>query len=171
MSRYNKRRPTGRTTARKKADRRLRDVKFVFDVNNQPDGSATISGHHVAPGKTPLDLDAQTLAVRLDRDWFRSHPHRSHRIRRAIAGEAPGVPPGCYAAVRQVQPGLHLRRHFVPFVPLPEDEAPEHIAHALYDLFNQYEVVPGHELSERIRAYEMGGDTEPPSHGKPPVMH
>jgi hypothetical protein len=155
----------------KNAGRRLDDGGFALDVMKRPDGSKTISGYFLAPGKTPRDPDAQSLAVSLDKDWFQSHPHRSHRIRRAIAGESPGVPPGCYVAVRQVQPGFRLRLHFAAAAPLPQDEAPEHIAHALYDLLQEHKVVPCHELSQRIRAYALGGDTEPTSNGKPPARH
>jgi hypothetical protein len=173
MSRKRARRTPIRKSKQKNAGRRLCDTAFALDVMNQPDGSATISGHYFAPGKTPSDLDAQTLAVRLDREWFQSHPRRSHRIRRAIAGESPGVPPDCYVAVRQMQPGLRLRRHFATAAPLPQGEAPEHIAHAFYDVLDEYpgKVVPGHEFSQRIRAYALGGELEHPSHDKPPVRH
>jgi hypothetical protein len=173
MSRKRARRTPIRRSTQKNADRRLGDTAFALDVMERPDGSKTISGYFLAPGKTPSDPDAQTLAVYLDREWFHSHPHRTHRIRRAIAGELPSVPPDHYVVVRQVHPGFRLRLPFDMAAPLPQDEAPEHIAHAVYDVLQEYrgKVVPDHELFQRIRAYALGGDTGPPSHGKPPIRH
>jgi hypothetical protein len=79
MSRSNTRRPTGKTAARKKADRRLRDLEFVVDVNNQPDGSATISGHYVTPVRRP--------SIRMHKPSpYGSTGIGSSRIRTALTG-------------------------------------------------------------------------------------
>jgi hypothetical protein len=123
------------------------------------------------PMPTPGDL-----AQDLDRDWFRSHPYRSHRIRRAILGEVPGATTPQYAIVRQILPGLRIRQYFDTAVPLlPEDEAPEHIAHALYDLLwkcrGRGGLIPDHEVVECMRAYATGSDADHPCHRKPPVVH
>jgi hypothetical protein len=53
-----------------------------------------------APASTTADL-----AQILDKEWFRSHPHRSHRLRRAIPGELPGVSAESHIIVRQAAPG------------------------------------------------------------------
>jgi len=123
-----------------------------------------------APTPTPGDL-----AQDLDGDWFRSHPYRSHRIRRAIPGEVPGATTPQYAIVRQILPGLRIRQYFDTAVPLPEDEAAEHIVHALYDLLWKYRgrggLIPDHEVFECVRAYATGSDADHPCHGKPPVVH
>jgi hypothetical protein len=121
-----------------------------------------------APALTAVDLAKQT-----DRDWFRSHPHRSHRTRRALAGEMPGVGAEMYVVVRQLAPGFRSRRVFEPVVPFPSDEAPEHIAHAIYDLVEEYRgrPVPGHELFNRIRAYAIGANPEDPFCDKPLRRH
>jgi hypothetical protein len=71
----------------------------------------------------------------IDGAWFRSHPHRNYRVRRAIQGELPGLPSDeWYVVVRQVIPGFRLRLSFLPTVALPKGDAPEDIAHAIFDV-------------------------------------
>ena len=120
------------------------------------------------PAATPSDL-----AKLLDKEWFRSHPHRSHRIRRAVAGEIPGANAETYIVVRQLAPGVRRRGFFTPIGPSPEGEAPEHIAHALFDLILS---APGRllsyqELFQASRAYEIAPDPADPSHDKPRCRH
>jgi hypothetical protein len=72
MSRKKARRiPVGRSKPKSAVKRPVNTqrVKLVLDSGNGPAG-------------TPTDL-----ATTLDREWFRSHPYRSHRIRRAVTGE------------------------------------------------------------------------------------
>src|SRR3954447_14278803 len=52
---------------------------------------------------------------KLDRAWFRLHPERAHRVRRATAPERQNDgPPGCllFTVVKQVVPGLRMRAGF-----------------------------------------------------------
>jgi hypothetical protein len=93
-----------------------------------PDGSASFCT--LSQGQASFDPDARYLAKKLDDDWFRSHPHRSHRIRRAIPGESPSATMQTYIVVRQYRPGVRQRVTFNPFTPFPGSDAPEHIAHA-----------------------------------------
>jgi hypothetical protein len=121
-----------------------------------------------APALTAVDL-----AKQVDRDWFRSHPQRSHRLRRAIPGEIPGGSAETWVVVRQLQPGARRRCSFDATVEFPSDEAPEHIAHAMYDLIAE---APGrplllNELFQRSRAYEVAPDPEDPSRDKPLRRH
>ena len=121
-----------------------------------------------APALTAVDF-----AKQVDRDWFRSHPQRSHRLRRAIPGEIPGGSAETWVVVRQLQPGVRKRCSFDAAVEFPSDEAPEHIAHAMYDLIAE---APGrpilhHELMQRSRAYEVAPDPEDPSRDKPLRCH
>jgi hypothetical protein len=122
---------------------------------------------HVPAAATPGDL-----AKNLDKEWFRSHPHRSHRLRRTIAGEFPDEA-GDWVLVRQLQPGVRLRVPFKALAQFPSGEAPEHIAHAMYDLFAETLSRPVfcHEIIQRSRAYEIAPDPEDPSHDKPRYRH
>jgi len=96
-----------------------------------------------APASTAVDF-----AKQVDRDWFRSHPQRSHSLRRAIPGEIPGGSAETWVVVRQLQPGSRKRCPFVALVAFPSDEAPE-----------------------RSRAYEVAPDPEDPSRDKPLRCH
>jgi hypothetical protein len=129
---------------------------------------AMLTDQIAAPASTPTDL-----AQMLDREWFRSHPYRSHRLRRAILGEVPGVTAQSYVVVRQVMPGIRMRCYFKTIGPLPSDEAPEHIAHAMYDLIMTFpgSVLPLQEVFQRSRAYEIAADPEDPSHDMPRYRH
>jgi hypothetical protein len=113
---------------------------------------------HVPAAATPGDL-----AKNLDKEWFRSHPHRSHRLRRTIAGEFPDDA-GDWVLVRQLQPGVRLRLPFKALAQFPSGEAPEHVAHAMYDLVLETRDRPvfGHEIIHRSRMYELAGNREDP---------
>jgi hypothetical protein len=158
MSRKRARRTAVRRPKRKNAVRRPGKAKLAMFVIDRVAPRASTPGN---------------LAKRLDRDWFRLHPHRSHRLRHAIAGEFPGAPLERYVVVRQVQPGARLRQPFNMTAPLPHDEAPEHIAHAIYDLLQEYRgrIIPDRELFRRITAYAVGADPEDFSNDKPLRRH
>ena len=113
------------------------------------------------------------LAQTLDKEWFRSHPHRSHRIRPTVAGEIPGANAETYIVVRQLTPGVRRRGFFTSVGPSPEGEAPEHIAHAMFDLIRKSprRLLPYQELFKASRAYEIAPDPADPSHDKPRYRH
>lgn len=118
-----------------------------------------------------INPKALYLAKTLDKEWFSLNPHRSHRLRRAIVGEMPGVTPETYVVIRQLEPGF---RHYVPFkalVPLPEVEAPEPVAHAFFDVLQKSPagVINHRELGELMRAYAVGSEADNP--GKPRTVH
>jgi len=130
-------------------------------------------------GMVIIDLGPSTattpsgLAKILDKEWFRSHPHRSHRIRRAVSGEMPGAHAETYIVVRQLAPGVRMRTFFTPLGAFPEGEAPEHIAHAMFDLNRSApgRVLSHQELFQASRAYEIAPDPADPSHDKPRYRH
>lgn len=157
MSRKGARRTAVRPSKPKSAVRRTVDPRLGMLVIDLVPGPATPTG----------------LAKTLDKEWFRSHPHRSHRIRRAVAGEIPGANAETYIVVRQLAPGVRMRVFFTPVGPSPEGEAPEHIAHAMFDLIRS---APGRmlshqELFQASRAYEIAPDPADPSHDKPRYRH
>jgi hypothetical protein len=120
-------------------------------------------GH--GPAGTPSDI-----AKTLDREWFRSHPLRSHRLRRTIADEFPEKA-GDWVLIRQLQPGVRQHLPFKALAQFPSGEAPEHIAHAMYDLFAEFRRAPifMHEIIQRSRIYEIAG--EDPSQDTPLRRH
>src|SRR5262249_31392023 len=125
---------------------------YVLDIINHPDGSCSVSAYPASPGEMLIDADARYRAKQLDDDWFRSRPNRSHRIRRAIVGEVLGVTRDTYIILRQLKPGHRQRLTFKAFVPLPEAEAPEHIAHAFFDALQRSatRIINNRELGELI---------------------
>ena len=73
-----------------------------------------------------------------DRTWFAQHPTRTHRTRSLHSGDSriPRPPPGheVLVLVRQVEPGMRLKRFFYinqQKLPVPDIEA---LAHALFDV-------------------------------------
>lgn len=74
-------------------------------------------------------------AIDDDQKWFEEHPDRSHRLRSMHAGEAPGIAPGSWVCIRQLEPGLRRRVGFVPDDPqaLRDLVDCEVFAHALFD--------------------------------------
>jgi hypothetical protein len=133
----------------------------------------TTTGSNLPPLHETLG-DAEDLALRLDQDWFRSHPGRSYRIRRTISGEAPRPPQGeAYTVVRQIIPGLRQRLHFSAPVASPEGDAPETVAHAIFDRIEAATGRPGfaEELSRRIRAHAMGSDSKSRPDGADDTIH
>jgi hypothetical protein len=160
--------------ARESAKRCPNGTYFAVDIIQPAGGPMSLVSYSIGVGETLVDDKAQTAAAKLDKAWFESHPNRSHRIRHAVAGEAPGTTTTePYVAVRQVVPGFRLRRFFAMAVPLPEDEAPEHIAHAFYDVLEEHPGGPifAQDLNQRIHAYGLGADIEDPSNSKPPIVH
>src|SRR6267154_3342372 len=157
MSRKRGRRTPVRRSKQKKAVRRPGNIQLgmlVIDL--------------AAPALTAVDF-----AKQVDRDWFRSHPQRSHRLRRAIPGEIPGGSAETWVVVRQLQPGVRKRCSFDAAVEFPSEEAPAHIAHAMYDLIAEAPGKPllSHELFQRSDAYKVAPDPEDPSGDKPLRRH
>jgi hypothetical protein len=167
MSRNKVRRPTNKIT-----ERRGTNNRFAESV---PGGSrSSRSQTSVMIGGIAGDPEAFAAAAELDKNWFRTHLHRSHRIRRALAGEVPAGKSQMYVVVRQLQPGVRCRLYFDTPTALPEDEAPEHIAHAIFDLAQKYHgarSIPGHELSQCIQAYAAGAGTGHSSGSEPHGGH
>jgi hypothetical protein len=135
------------------------------------DGSKSITAY--SAGASLVDPDALYHAKTLDKEWFRSHPRRSHRLRRAIAGElGQSATSDTYVIVRQLKPGVRERISFTALQPLPEGDAPEHIAHAFFDLLRESPdgVIRWDKLAARMHAYESGGRAEDDSE-KSPTVH
>jgi hypothetical protein len=156
-----------RKNARRFLVRRSKPKNTLRRPVNTQLGMLVINLGH-GPAGTPADI-----AKTLDREWFRSHPLRSHRLRRAITGEFPEGSAETLVAVRQLQPGARVRLPFYAQAQLPSDEAPEHIAHAIYDLVaeSQGRPISSQELFQRSRAYEVARDPEDPSHDAPLYRH
>src|SRR5215469_6048033 len=89
-------------------------------------GRCQCSGKERAPNSTTtsptpaLALGAPNRAKRavkaseVDAAWFAANPQRTHRLRPAIADEAPGITVeavigGTWLAIRQVAPGLRIK--------------------------------------------------------------
>jgi hypothetical protein len=96
-----------------------------------------------------------------DRAWFEEHPARSHRLRRAHAGEWPKEAGNTeYTVVKQVEPGGRLRRPLALTGPLPQEgEVPEAAAWAIFDLIEEATATGGRTVSveaiiARWRRYE-----------------
>jgi hypothetical protein len=172
MSRRKAQRPTDRSWRQKTVERQQSRPGAVVKLQH-PDGSASFCT--LSQGEALFDPDARYLAKKLDDDWFRSHPHRSHRIRRLIPGESPGASMQRYIVIRQVKPGFRLRQPFDVVGELPDEEAPEPVAHAYFDLTQEYQssgrVIPVNELARRINAYAETGRAENPTDDKPRVIH
>jgi hypothetical protein len=171
---YNIARRISRKPKAKESAKPQSDTHFVVDIIQPANGPTSVLPYSIGPGETLVDANAVTTATKMDKAWFKSHPNRSHRIRRAVAGEVPGTTATeSYVAVRQVVPGFRYRRFFDTTVPLPEDEAPEHIAHAIYDLVDKHRggTVPPHEIAQRIHSYGLGADIGDSSDGRSPTLH
>ncbi len=79
------------------------------------------------------DVAAAEAASECDRAWFKAHPGRAHRIRRALFGEVPLHPDLlCFVAVRQVAPGVRVRAGFRRPPPAPPHEPTEVEAAAIF---------------------------------------
>jgi hypothetical protein len=124
MSRKKACRPARGIKASKNTISRRSNLKLTMQPPNGVDG----------PALSPRDI-----ANKLDEDWFRSHPSRSHRIRHVIPGEVPEGTTETYAAVRQMKPGSASPRYFDLDVALPRDEIPEEIACDMYDRVGEQE--------------------------------
>ena len=124
-----------------------------------------------------VPLDAPIIGVstpwsRSDRDWFKAHSDRAHRVRAALPGET-------YARaladdeevvvviVRQIEPGWRVRSPLV-IVSISEELVEtiadliargfdeENAAHVLFDLTLTGRLVPLHEVAQMIAGYEAG---------------
>ena len=64
-----------------------------------------------------------------------------------------------YIVVRQIVPGLRMRMPFNAPVALPDEDPPEPVAHAIFDLTQEKagQSVSVAELYGRIYAYSVGG--------------
>src|SRR5271165_1268093 len=111
MSRKRSHRKVTKPTANRAVKRSQKTPHAAIEFIHNADGSASITSY--SPGAQLIDPDARRLAKNLDMEWFRSHPQRSHRLRRAIVGEAPTkVTPNTYIVVRQIRPGYNERVTF-----------------------------------------------------------
>jgi len=114
---------------------------------------------HVGLSNHPWTVD--------DRDWFKQHRKRSHRMRAPFPGELDGVeiPAGrkVIMLVRQVEPGRRMRVAFDPdAVLLPGSPRDEAFAHALFEVAVRREPVPPdwqalHALIEKYVTPANGG--------------
>lgn len=173
MSRKKMRAQADTMTARCALETGLNGDFLALDIIAHPDGSSSVCTYPVSPGDRLLDRDVVLRAKTLDKEWFRDHPYRSHRLRRAIPGEFSKVSAEIWVAVRQVLPGCRLRVPFEALIPLPSEDAPEHIAHALYDLLSESGRKPvfADQLAKRSRTYEVAPDPKNPSSQKPRYWH
>ena len=172
MSRKRLHHKSSKPTSRSSAKRPQKTPDAAIEFTTLRDGSASITAY--SAGAELIDPEALSLGKTLDSEWFRAHPRRSHRLRRAIVGEAPQkVGPNTYIVVRQMMPGYYVRSFFDALVPLPEGDAPEHIAHAFFDLLQEFPGGALHwgELAARMRAYETGWSTEETRGGRPRTVH
>jgi hypothetical protein len=99
-------------------------------------------GHFPASPTGPFRGRRQARALEAaaddDRKWFATHPHRSHRLRLAIADEWAEIGGrATHTIVRQAMPGLRFKVPIAATNPLPSDEAPEALAWALFDLVRE----------------------------------
>jgi hypothetical protein len=92
-------------------------------------------------------LDTPTSWSEDDRQWFEAHPDRSHRLRRAYPEEFPEKVE--HAVVRQLAPGRRVRAGLTVPPRLPQDEAPEAAAWAIFDV-----------VAERIQKNRKATTTE-----------
>ena len=109
---------------------------------------------------TPRELDATDAASEADREWFKAHADRTHRLRPARAYEMPGLTAkqakGLWIVVRQIQPGFRVRMDFRPTA-IPLDN--EAIAHAIFDLLVEQggQAIPIETVATRAIALATGG--------------
>jgi hypothetical protein len=116
-------------------------------------------GKEQKPTKVPYSPTRRGKAKADDRTWFKTHPNRAHRLRRALAGEAGH---GMWIVVRQTAPGARQRVAFNPPPFEPADSEP--LAHAIFDLLIKARAagrnwVPGADIAERARMLARGGAT------------
>jgi hypothetical protein len=102
-----------------------------------------------------------------DRAWFAAHPRHAHRVRGAFAGEYQIEPEPDFVVIRQLRPGLRLRKPFTlvacspDLVGIMQDLARrglddnEGAAHALFDLPGD-RTIQRDELMAIIAAHESG---------------
>jgi len=90
-----------------------------------------------------------------DRQWFKRHGKRSHRLRRAFPGEPPpgeGSTASLYAVIRQEAVGVR-KKYFLTWLGDPDylshDEAR---LHAVFDMLDKGLVAEGWFTDEQIEA-------------------
>jgi hypothetical protein len=111
--------------------------------------------------KTKDLYETEMTAMAIDGDWFRTHPGRSHRVRRALPQEFLSSSEGkSYIVVRQLVPGVRMRASLSTLVALPDEDPPEPVAHAIFDFAQEKpgQCVSVAELYYRIYVYSAGGD-------------
>jgi hypothetical protein len=72
-----------------------------------------------------------------DREWFARNPDRAHRLRAALPGEWPGGE--SLTVIRQGKPGQRARLPITASAALPQDDAPEAAAWAIFDLVIEHQ--------------------------------
>jgi hypothetical protein len=94
------------------------------------------------------ELEAAELARARDDARFAPWPALLHRLRPAVPWELPGLSPEialrAWMAIRRIEPGPRVKKVFTPPSPPPDNEA---IAHALFDLLEEFERTGASELS------------------------
>jgi len=92
-----------------------------------------------------------------DKNWFKNHPDRSHRLRPMFPGEMqlPDLPPGqeWHVIVRQVEPGQRIRLpicHVTDGPALPDIEP---MLHALCDLAQRDKVIKVKDVAKLALKY------------------
>jgi hypothetical protein len=94
-----------------------------------------------------------------DREWFARNPDRAHRLRTALPGEWPDG--FTHTVVRQGEPGERARLPLTATEHLPEDDAPEAAAWAMFDLVIEHRQrgsgeIPMREIIARCRQLAAG---------------
>jgi len=123
----------------------------------------SIKGNHLVADFLASAGPGIARAREIDAAWFQAHPTRSHRLRRAIIGEMPGIDVEAvlgdtWVAVRQIKPGVRVK---MPFTPPTQDVPPESeaLAHAIFDMCAKHagRYAPQGELTRHVHALSHGG--------------
>jgi hypothetical protein len=145
-------------------ERNSTDQAAPFDLSNSCEVNAMVSIEFRAFG--PYRHPLGQKICKTDRKWFRAHSLRQHYVRRMLCAEFSEALPGeqWYVAVRQVRPGIRMRRGFQWFgEPPPEDLFEgEEVSKIIFDLLNDTpgQFISGADLKGRVLSKLMA--TVPP---------
>jgi hypothetical protein len=97
--------------------------------------------NYTSAAPSPCYYPSTTAAWKKDdARWFRRHPHRSHRVRRAFPSEFDlTTPPGhqLIVFVRQIAPGLRQRQNYFLNRDVSEILDSEYVIHAFFDFISE----------------------------------